>query len=512
MPKIAACVDIGSNVVRMHISQWDGKKIVTLDKLEKPTQLGKEVFSTGYISFATVNALSGVLSGFCEKAREYGISSVYAIASTALREASNQAYILDHLLTRNKLEVHVLEDTEVSSLMINAIKNSGYQPMENMLLVNGGTGTTDFVLLKNDKAILAHSIQTGLLKIAETLRETAGFSRHVEYMTEEYLDTFFMRENRIKDLWKADGIVFSAGDLQPLFNLFQSDGGAMEILRDSLTERYQAYRELSIDQICAEQELDNQRGGILYAMLTMLAALLRLTNAKKLFCVQTDIADAMQNLMLVPGARKKHNAGLRGGAVVSALDLAGRYRCDLNHAKFVAGTALAFFERLKWLIGLPAQKRHLLHIACILHEAGFYTNSADAQEASFDLIRDAHIYGLTSHDTLLTANIISPRNLLGIARGVWRGGALDGEDVLSAAKMHAILQLADALDYSRKQKAKLSGVELREGHLLISIKINEDFTLEQWRFKECASMVQEIFGITPVLTINNIYQTEGRSV
>lgn len=512
--KIAASIDIGSNVVRMHISQWDGQKVVTLDRMEKPIQLGKEVFSNGYASFGTVSTLSSILCAFCEKAREYGISSVHAIASTALREASNQAYILDHLWTRNKLDVQVLEDTGVSSLIINTVKNSGYTPTDNMLVVNAGTGTTDFELLKNDKVVLAQSIQTGLLKISEMLREASDFSLHVESMAEEYLNTFLMRKTLIQDLWKADGIVFSTGDCRDLYALFAiqaessvmlSENSAVPIDPQQLLALYQVHRSMSIDQICSKYSLDIQRGGILYSTLTLLVVLLRLTGAKTLFCTQTNLADAQQNLILIPGARKKLNKSLRDGAVTSALDLATRYRCDLHHAKHVAESALFLFNKLKELVGLSKQHEHLLHIACLLHESGNYTDSIEAEESSFDLVCNSYIYGLTHRETMLAANIIAPRTLLGRTRDLRRGDMLDSEDVLLAAKMHAILQVADALDYSHRQKMRRINAGLNEEHLMISVEIQENYTLEQWVFKENADLFQEILGITLSLQTNNIY-------
>ena len=460
--KIAAVIDIGSSAVRLHISQWNGHKVTSLDKLEKPTQIGKEVFSTGYISFDTVRSLSAILGGFCEKAREYGITSIHTIASTALREASNQAYILDHLLTRNKIDVQVLEDTEVSALLIGALKNEDYSKTKKTLLVYGGTGTTDFELIGGEEIILAHSIQTGLLKIAEMLNEAADFSRHIDCMAEEYLNTFLMRKNRIQDLFKADGILFGAADIQPLCRLFgvDSECAAINIENKKVLEIYETYRSVSVPQICHKYGLHMQQGEILYAMLTFLTALLHITKSKKLACAQISLADAMLNLILTPGARRRYDESLRTGAITSALDLAARYCSDMNHCGYVAGVALTLFEKLRKGFGFFKKQNLFLNIACLLHESGHYTNCDDMQEASFDLVKDAHIYGLCSRETLLTANIIAPQSLLGVARSAPRASMLNDEEVLFAAKMHALLHLSDTLDFSHKQKAKLLGVKL----------------------------------------------------
>ena len=508
--KIAAAIDIGSSVVRMHISQWDGRKVAILDKLEKPTQIGKEVFSTGYISFETVRSLSEILSGFCEKAREYGIVTVHTIASTALREASNQAYILDHLSTRNKLDVRVFEDTESSALLIDAMKTVSNISAGKSLLIYGGTGTTDFELLQNGGLILSHSVQTGLLKIAEMLKEASDFSRHLDYMAEEYLNTVLTRENRVRDLLETDEIIFGAGNLQPLFKLFgnPSESG-LNIQSGALSEIYGEYRSLSVEQICVRHGFQIQQGEILYAMLTLLAALFRVAKTENIFCMQMSLADAMLNYLLKPDSHKKHNENLYAGAASSALDLAARYRCHIKHCVHTAEIALGIFEKLKKAFDFTKKQKLLLHIACILHESGHYVNSGDVQEASFNLLKDARIYGLSSRETLLAANIVAPQSLLGVTRAL-RGSMIAGEDILFAAKMYALLQLSDALDYSHKQKAGLRDLTLENDSLVISVQIREDFTLERWMFREKAELFQEIFGITTRLKINNIYHSEEK--
>jgi len=317
-----------------------------------------------------------------------------------------------------------------------------------------------------------------------------------------------MRENRIQDFYKADVIVFGAADLQSLYKLLgvQAESGSVNIQSKKLMEIYETYRSTSTRQICQQHELYTQQGEILYTMLTFLVMLLRITKAKKLFCTQLSLADAMLNLVLTPGARRRHNDNLRTGAITSTLDLAARYRCDMNHCACVTNMALQLFEKLRKVFGFLKKQNLLLNIACLLHESGHYANSDDALESSFNLLKNAHIYGLCSRETLLAANIISPQSLLGFTRNTSRESMLDDEEVLFTAKMHAILRLSDTLDYSHKQKAKLLEIILEEDSLIISLRIHEDFTLEQWMFKESAALFKEIFGIVPRLKINNMYQ------
>ena len=95
--RAAAVIEIGSNNVRMRVSQWTKGSMTTIDRLEYPVGLGHDVFSNGYISFDSLRELSSVLSKFSAALRSYNIERPKVISCTALREATNRALVVDQL-------------------------------------------------------------------------------------------------------------------------------------------------------------------------------------------------------------------------------------------------------------------------------------------------------------------------------------------------------------------------------------------------------------------------------
>jgi exopolyphosphatase/guanosine-5'-triphosphate,3'-diphosphate pyrophosphatase len=205
--------------------------------------------------------------------------------------------------------------------------------------------------------------------------------------------------------------------------------------------------------------------------------------------------NASLDLNLRPGARRAFRENLHAGTVSSAYAMAKRYNCDLKHAGYVSDLALRLFEKLRRLHGLSRQQRMLLETACILHEVGRFTNTANMKEASFDLIKDAHIYGLHTKTTLLAANIVAPQDILGIVQSGARGGMLDREDMLFVNKMHAILHLADAMDTSHTQKASLLDVRQDHNRLVLDLNVKHDYALERCMLRQSAPLFQEVFGL-----------------
>ena len=83
-----------------------------LEYLEYPTSIGHEVFTNGKISFESIRALSSALHGFSKLMEEYGVSSSRVVATTALREADNRAFVVDQLKVQNGMQVEILEDNQ----------------------------------------------------------------------------------------------------------------------------------------------------------------------------------------------------------------------------------------------------------------------------------------------------------------------------------------------------------------------------------------------------------------
>ena len=119
--KIAAVIDIGSNLLKMRICQLRKGEIVTLDRLQYPLNLGHEVFTGGKISFESLRELSSILHGYSDIMAEYGVDQYKVVATTALREAKNRAYVLDQLKIQNDMTVEVLEDSQEKTLIYSEI-------------------------------------------------------------------------------------------------------------------------------------------------------------------------------------------------------------------------------------------------------------------------------------------------------------------------------------------------------------------------------------------------------
>lgn len=94
-----AIVDIGSNAVKYKI--FDKKSMELIEYVREPLRLGTDVFTTGSLSIEKINALLRLLNEYKKTFEIKNINECHFIATSAIRDASNNKLIVDALRKEN---------------------------------------------------------------------------------------------------------------------------------------------------------------------------------------------------------------------------------------------------------------------------------------------------------------------------------------------------------------------------------------------------------------------------
>src|SRR5687767_12373963 len=113
MIKPFAVVDIGTNSIRLGVVQPEQDLSYTLLSLQKEVvRLGEGEYQSRRLTPEAIDRGVLVLSKFAEVARGFDVSDVTVLATSALREAENQAEFLERAAAEAGVEVHVIPGAE----------------------------------------------------------------------------------------------------------------------------------------------------------------------------------------------------------------------------------------------------------------------------------------------------------------------------------------------------------------------------------------------------------------
>ena len=503
--RAAAVIEIGSNNVRMRVAQWAKGQLAILDRLEYPVSLGHDVFTNGTISFDSLRELSSVLSKFSSALQSYNIDKPKAISCTALREAKNQALVVDQLKVRNGLEVTVLEDSQEKAYIYKeVIQRLEGTPLQqgNTAIAYVGSGSIGMAVYDGQRVVYSQNIPMGALKLHDALHHLNRESEDLYYIVEEYLDTIF---NRIAiSKFQVRNLVLTGSQLELVAKLCEAKkaGFPYQISVKKLSALYQSIRNTTTENISNRFGITEEQAALLYASLAIYNALLRFCpQAENVISPPEDISEAILRYLLVPKADRDLATYLEESAIACAQTTAKRFGCNPDHSSRTGEIACEIFDKLKKVHGLDPSKRLLLELASILHSCGSFVNVRQHNQCTYDLIKGMDIFGLRQSEVLETAFVAgSVSHTLFAEENPGFAWLPNGERIV-ISKMAAIFRLANALDKSHRHKLRDLKIRLEDDRVLFKAKAADNTLLERWAFEESAQFFKEVFGLSPELSI-----------
>ena len=92
-----------------------------IEEASKGVLLGRDTFSFEAIRSHTLDAAIGALEGFRKIMDGYGVSQVWAVATSAVREARNGDTFLDRIRGRTGITFEIINEAEESRLVYLAV-------------------------------------------------------------------------------------------------------------------------------------------------------------------------------------------------------------------------------------------------------------------------------------------------------------------------------------------------------------------------------------------------------
>ena len=151
--EIVSIIDVGTSSIKMSIYQIMNNKYSILEELRHPIRLGKDSFYDGMIDRSTIDESIVILKKFKKLCKEYNVSKIRIIATTAVREASNVDIFLDNIRIMTDLDTEIItpnKETEyIHNSLLNTVELKEYNKNKYRSIVKIGTGTVEVAIYKS---------------------------------------------------------------------------------------------------------------------------------------------------------------------------------------------------------------------------------------------------------------------------------------------------------------------------------------------------------------------------
>ncbi len=164
-----ASIDIGTNTFRLLVSEADsGKSIKKLYISREITRLGEGLTTEKMlINPNAIDRSLKTLSGFSLKLKEYDVSKLRAVATSAVRESLNGRDFVKKVEAETGIPVEVISGDEEARLTVEGVLNSVGFDTPDCLIFDIGGGSTEYVYVKEGEITNIASTGLGVVRLTE---------------------------------------------------------------------------------------------------------------------------------------------------------------------------------------------------------------------------------------------------------------------------------------------------------------------------------------------------------
>jgi len=495
-----AAIDIGTNSIRCIVVEADARgKFMILDDEKATVRLGEQLGKTGAISAAAFSRAVEAIIRIRKLIDGLKVVEVEAVATSAVRSASNGPELVATLSRELGREIRVISGEEEAELAaVSALHNFDMKGKRYAMLDIGG-GSVEVVTALGNHVEEFYSLDLGAVVMterffADDIIKPGAYQKFQRHVRAELKKVFAGRRIAVQSIIGSGGTITSLG--QMVMNMrkqaFSSIHG-YEALRSELVHLLAMLMRRDVKGRRAVPGLNPDRADIIVAGLGVVDELMRFLGANMLVVNERGIREGliircMKRLGMMPetSARRSWRDGM--------MEFARSCHFDETHSRHVAKLALAIFDSLANDLKLKKGERKLLETAAILHDIGYFISYASHHKHSYHLIRHADLFGFTPREQEMIAQIARYHRKALPKKKHAEFQRLSEPDRATVMRLGGILRLADGLD--RRRSGLVEVVELTRCANVCRIKLlgTEDISVEIFGGNAKKDLFEKAFG------------------
>jgi exopolyphosphatase/guanosine-5'-triphosphate,3'-diphosphate pyrophosphatase len=479
-----AVIDLGSNSFRLVVFTAADGWWKRTDEIYLAVRVGEGLESTGKLGSKPMKrALEAteVFAHFC-KATGIGEEDIAPVATSAIRDASNQGEFLERVRKQTGLRVRVLAKAEEAYYGYLAAVNS--TTLADGVVLDLGGGSLQLVEVRSRHAGQMDSWPLGAVRMTEHFlpdgdeapkKARKALRTHVEQTLEQDAPWLARAGRRLVGI---------GGTMRNLAAAVQNEQGmpslgvqGFEIKRERLDALIEKLAELPASERGSIKGIKYARADLILAGAIVVQGVLEAGGFDAIEVTEAGLREGVFFGSHLEGDPPLFEDVRRA----SVLNLAARYSVDPAHTEHVCRLALGLFDELA-AAGLhdgDRWERELLWCACVLHDIGMSVDYDDHHKHSRYLILNGGLPGFAPREVALIAQ----------AARYHRKGSPDfaelepvvrNGDVARLNRMAILLRLAEDLERSRDQSVRAAHVRATDGAVRLELEAEGEAAVERW--------------------------------
>jgi exopolyphosphatase / guanosine-5'-triphosphate,3'-diphosphate pyrophosphatase len=498
--KKLAAIDIGTNSIKLLVASVDAEgSLEVLSREKAMVRLGSETLATGRLSPEAIEAAASTVEQFLRSVEAQGAELVRAVATCAVREATNSSELIEEVRRRTGVTVDVVSGEEEARLINLAVRSEFPSRLDPLFMVDIGGGSTEFVISNGARVLLTESLPLGVVRLAARyLRSDPLSDRDRKAMKKEIRAVAKKAAQAVRKTGFKT-CVGSSGTIQSLSLVFDGAilgrevpvSGHRTLTRKGLKKVNRLLRRTNEKEKLRIAGLDPRRRDIAGPGGILLAWILKRTGAESIVVGERGLREGiLLDYTSQTGQKRDIDRDVRARSIDRLLR---RGNAEVLHAAHVARLALEIFDRTHALHQLTATEREWLQYGALLHDIGCYVGYARHQRHSYYLITHGDLTGFSAEEVEIIASLARYHKGGGPKARHENWQRLNPYLRPVVEKLAAMLRIADGLDRSHRQLVDEVECRVRPRRVDFSVTARADCEAELDAARRKADLFERVF-------------------
>ncbi|HUR83916.1 MAG TPA: Ppx/GppA phosphatase family protein [Solirubrobacteraceae bacterium] len=486
MQRRTAVIDMGSNSFRLVVFTAADGWWKRTDEIYLAVRVGEGLDATGELGPKPIKrALQAaeVFAHFCT-ATGIGAPDIQAVATSAIRDASNQQAFLARVHEQTGLDVRVLSREEEATFGYVAAINS--TTLADGAVFDLGGGSLQLVEVQSRHPCRLGSWPLGAVRMTEHFlpdgdeapkKARKALRAHVAEMLEAQDGAPWLPRSGRRLVGIGGTIRNLAAAAQAAAGLPSTGVQGFAIEREALEDLIDRLASMPASERASIKGIKYARADLILAGALVVQAVMEHGDFDELEVTEAGLREGVFFHSYLDGDPPLFDDVRRA----SVLNLAARYHVDPAHTEHVARLALGLFDELA-AAGLhegDRWERELLFSACVLHDIGMSVDYDDHHKHSRYLILNAGLAGFSPREVALIAQAARYHRKGMPDFGELAPLAEDGDEA-RLDRLSILLRLAEDLERSRDQSVRAAHVAAENGTIRIELDAEGAASVERW--------------------------------
>jgi exopolyphosphatase/guanosine-5'-triphosphate,3'-diphosphate pyrophosphatase len=476
-PRLAA-IDVGTNTIRLIVAEVenDGTYRI-LDEEREMVRLGEHLDQTGGLSDEAVERGLKAIGKMKAIADGFEVSEIRAIATSAVREASNGRAFCREVLQRHKVRIDVISGEEEAQLAFRSAARHFNLEGRSSAVVDIGGGSVEVILAAGTVIDQIHSLPLGAVRVTERLvRSDPLKEKHWRLMRKE-IDRGIRQLGRPPH--RAEIMVGSGGSFTALAHMAkwqrEARHGSVQgyvLTPAEVIHLLDRLREAPLEVRRQIPGLSPDRADIIVAGATVISRLVKRLGSQQILVNERGVRDGLllQMISELAGRPDLPQLPQAGDRMEWVRLFARKCRANERHCEHVANLALQIFDGIRNRYRLPAAGRDVLQAAALLHDIGYLISHSKHHKHTYHLIMHGDLPAFAPHEVELIANVARYHRRAFPKKSHPNLARMTREDRQLIGQLSGILRIADGLDRTHSSSVTAIKTRLVAGRLRLDIE------------------------------------------